>query len=343
MIRKSLLSIFSAITFISLFVISQNALSCTRVLKVDKDHAVLVGRNMDWMQDMYTNLRVYPRGIEQIGEIDDNPVEWTSKYGSIVATAYGNMTADGFNEAGFAVHTLWLNETDYGQRDVSRPGLLAFLWIQYYLDNFATVAEAVEFSKSTNMQITKFSIPSMKKPIKVHLALEDASGDSAILEYVGGKLHIYHDKSYITMTNDPTYDKQLENLKSYKVFGGSKPLPGSGNPADRFVRGTYYTRNLPAFASTADEVAGVMSVINNTSQPYRIPDSGKPYASNTIWHTVSDLTHKVYYFQDTKIQHMMHVSLNKFNLNKGAPVMWLDLPHHPELSGDVTDKFVALD
>ena len=29
------------------------------------------------------------------------------------------------------------------------------------------------------------------------------------------------------MTNAQTYDKQIENLKQYRTFGGDKPLPGS--------------------------------------------------------------------------------------------------------------------
>lgn len=343
MIRKLFINIFSMLIFTSMFLTAQNAASCTRVLKADKVNGVMVGRNMDWMEDMHTALRVYPRGIEQIGEIDDNPLMWTSKYASIVATAYGNMTADGFNEAGLGVHTLWLTETDYGKRDLNRPGLLAFMWIQYYLDNFKSVAEAVDYTQKHDFQITNFKIPSMNKEIKVHLALDDASGDSAIIEYINGKVKIYHDKSYITMTNDPTYDRQLENLKNYKVFGGDKPLPGTSDPKDRFVRGTFYTRTLPDFSSSDEEVAGILSVINNTAQPYRTPEPGRPYASKTIWHTVCDLTHRVYYFEDTKTQRLMQASLAKFNLNAGAPVMQLDIPKHPEYVGDVANKFVALD
>ncbi|HEY5206095.1 MAG TPA: linear amide C-N hydrolase [Roseiarcus sp.] len=37
-----------------------------------------------------------------------------------------------------------------------------------------------------------------------HLALADASGDSAIFEYISGKLVIHHDRKYTVMTNSPT-------------------------------------------------------------------------------------------------------------------------------------------
>jgi len=36
-----------------------------------------------------------------------------------------------------------------------------------------------------------------------HLAIEDASGDSAIVEYIGGKRVVHHGRQYSVMTNDP--------------------------------------------------------------------------------------------------------------------------------------------
>lgn len=59
--------------------------------------------------------------------VKDNPARWTSKYGSLVTTIYGIGTADGINEAGLGAHMLYLNATDFGARDVSKPGLHAGL------------------------------------------------------------------------------------------------------------------------------------------------------------------------------------------------------------------------
>lgn len=50
----------------------------------------------------------------------------------------------------------------------------------------------------------------------VHLALEDSTGDSAILEYINGKLVIHHGRQYQVMTNDPPYDQQLALLAKMK-------------------------------------------------------------------------------------------------------------------------------
>jgi choloylglycine hydrolase len=51
----------------------------------------------------------------------------------------------------------------------------------------------------------------------LHLSLSDATGDSAILEYINGKLVIHHGSQYRVMTNSPTFDQQLA-LNVYSVF-----------------------------------------------------------------------------------------------------------------------------
>jgi penicillin V acylase-like amidase (Ntn superfamily) len=343
MLQPSFRLIVLLLSTIFSMVYSDITTACTRVLRVDKDNAVMVGRNMDWMTDMQTVLIVYPKGTPRVGDLNDNPLMWSAKYGTIVAAVFGDVSTDGMNEAGLSAHILWLDKSDYGQSEPSQPSLSVVMWMQYYLDNFKSVAEAVLFSETQPLQVVPFYHPATKRWLNLHLILDDVSGDSAILEFTDGKLHIYHNRDYITTTNDPSYDKQLQNLKQYKVFGGDKPLPGTNDPADRFVRATYYTLNLPNAESTQDELGAVMSVINNAAQPFTKGTSEKPHMSKTLWHTIADLTHKIYYFQSTTNHNLVSASLDKFNLKAGAPIMFLDLPNHPEYNGDVTTKFQSLD
>ena len=73
---------------------------------------------------------------------------WEAKHGSVVASAHDLMTVDGFNEPRLGPHQLFLAESEYGERDERRPALSVAVWLQYVLD--------------------------------------DASGDSAIVEYLDG-------------------------------------------------------------------------------------------------------------------------------------------------------------
>ena len=76
----------------------------------------------------------------------------------------------------------------------------------------------------------------------VHLALEDATGDSAILEVIGGKLVVHHGRQFQVMTNAHAYDEQLKLLskRDYKNPTMETQVPGNVNPRDRFQRATYF-------------------------------------------------------------------------------------------------------
>lgn len=312
---------------------------CSRVLWNSNGQAVVVGRNMDWFEDMKTNLWVFPRGIQRDGGVGKNSLKWTSKYGSLVATAYEIMTVDGLNEKGLAVNPLWLAESDYGKRDEAIPGISFTLVTQYFLDNFATVADAVRFIETKPFQIVTGPMGSSNKKAAGHLALADATGDSAVIEYIDGQLKIYHDRQYTVMTNSPPFNEQLENLKQYKAFGGTKELPGSEQSPDRFVRAARYLEALPRPGNKRETIAYLLSVMRNVSAPFGVSDPLRPNISTTRWRTVADLTKRAYYFESTISPNVIWVNLDKLQLKKGGPVLKLDLVNTLDRIGDVTGQF----
>ncbi|MFK5073457.1 linear amide C-N hydrolase, partial [Klebsiella pneumoniae] len=79
----------------------------------------------------------------------------------------------------------------------------------------------------------------------LHVAIEDTTGDSAVFEFVKGKLVVHHGKEYTVMTNEPPLAEQLVNVKRYKLFGGKEAMPGDIDPSSRFVRAASYLKTLP--------------------------------------------------------------------------------------------------
>lgn len=316
------------------------AVACSRVLWADNGQAVVVGRNMDWPVDTRAKLWAFPRGITRSGlSGDDNSLQWTSKYGSVAVSFYDVGTADGINEKGLVVNSLWLTEADYGPRDPKLPGLSLALWLQYMLDNFATVTEAVQASEHDAFQVVGLNVPG-GDAATLHIALADASGDSAIIEIVGGgKVRIHHDRSYRVMTNSPSFPEQLANLQKYQGFGGAVALPGTSEAADRFVRAAYYLQNLPKPQDFRQTIASILSVMRNVAQPFMQPDPKRPEASHTVWRTVSDATDREYFFESTLSPNIVWVRLDGLDLKPGAPVRKLDLMHNVDLVGDVTGAF----
>ena len=183
---------------------------------------------------------------------------WTSTYGSVVATAFDITSTDGLNEAGLAGHILWLAESTYGEPDDSRTQLGQGIWLQYFLDNFATVAEAVAWIAETDVQVVQMDDPTGGERPGLHLALDDATGDSAIIEYVDGHARVYHSRDYKVMTNSPTFDQQLELVKSFTGLGGDKPLPGGTDARDRFARASFYVDRVPMPNSQVEAVAAML-------------------------------------------------------------------------------------
>lgn len=317
----------------------RTALPCSRVLWTDSGRGVLVGRNMDWFEDIGTNMWVLPRGMAREGLTPANPLKWTSKYGSLILTGHDITTVDGINEKGFAAHILYLPETKCGPRDEKVPGLCIALWAQYYLDQFATVAEAMEALKTQPYQLQMTTDPNSGKPAAVHVALNDVSGDSAVLECIDGELKVYHSREYTVMTNQPTFDKQLENLKQYRGFGGDKRLPGTHEPSDRFTRAAYYARNLPRQKTDREAVAALMSVMRNVSAPFGEADPERPNVSTTIWRTVTDLTNGVLYYDSVFSAQVFWVNTKNLKFEPGSPVMKLTIVDNFDLMGEVSKEF----
>jgi penicillin V acylase-like amidase (Ntn superfamily) len=324
---------------------AQYAEACTRIFANDKGGAMLVARSMDWATTTEPVLTVFPRGLARDGGnagpmtvVADNPAHWTSQYGSVVTTIYGIGTADGINERGLAAHMLYFPPADYGPRDPAKPGVQAALRAQYALDNAATVEEAL--ANLAKIQIVKVEIEVHGQTQRgtVHLALEDATGDSAILEYLDGKLVVHHGREFRVMTNAPEYDKQLERLgqRDFANPTMETQVPGNVNPRDRFQRATYDLSVLTKPKTEREGIAGMFGLIRSVSIPFGAPVNGSTF--DTEYRTVSDLTGKRYFFELTTAPNVIWTDLSRLNLAEGAPVLTLN-PNNIDLSGDVTSQF----
>jgi penicillin V acylase-like amidase (Ntn superfamily) len=323
---------------------------CTRTLYVGADNTVITGRNMDWSEDLASNVWAFPAGIRRDGAAGPTSIQWTSKHGSVVVSGYEAGTADGLNEKGLVANLLYLVESDYGKPVEGRPCLSIAAWPQYVLDNYATVAEAVEALRGEPFSIRAPTLPN-GEGAALHLAISDPSGDSAIFEYIGGALTIHHGKQYTVMTNSPLYDAQIALNEYWKGIGGLVFLPGTNRAADRFARASFlidaipkqldphYIKGVPEQSYAYQAVAGVLSVQRAVSVPLGITTPAQPNVSSTIWRTVSDQKNLVYYFDSATRPNTFWVSLDRLHLEPGAPVKKLTIQNGEVFSGEVAEQF----
>lgn len=314
--------------------------ACTRVVYKGEEQLYLTARSMDWKEDIMTNLWVFPRGMKKSGETGPNSLQWTSKYGSVVAAAYDIASTDGMNEKGLVANLLWLAESEYPVWDGKKPGLSIAAWVQYVLDNFATVSEAVDAMKSGEFQVVSDKMPDGSRMATLHLSLSDATGDNAIFEYIKGELIVHHDPSYQVMTNSPTYDEQLALNKYWQNIGGLTFLPGTNRAADRFVRASFYTHAIPKTADARVAIASAFSVIRNVSVPYGISTPNEPNISSTRWRTVSDHKNKLYFYESALQPNVFWIDLKKVDFSKKGGVRKLNLLGGETYAGEVSAHFV---
>jgi len=314
------------------------ALPCSRVVYLGPAGAVVTGRTMDWTQSMETNLWAFPAGLKRNGNAGSQSLQWQSKYGSLVAACYGSITADGINEKGLTANLLYLSSSIYPQPEPDRPSLSIAAWAQYALDNYATVSEAVVALKQEPFQIVSLTMPGGHAGTG-HLSISDATGDSAVFEYLDGKLVIHHGKQFTVMTNDPPYDQQLALNGYWKEIGGGVMLPGTERPADRFVRASFYLGEAPQTADETQQIATMFSIIRNVSVPFGAEHPGQPNVAATLWRTVSDQQRLTYYFEMTDRPNVFWVELKKLDFSPGQPIRMLPVEGAAVRAGEVSQQF----
>lgn len=324
--------------------LSAEAQACTRIVYHGPAGRTLTGRNMDFKDPMISNFWVFPRGVKRNGAAGSRSVEWTSKYGSLAVSGYDISTVDGLNEAGLNASLLWLNATKFPEDDKTTPRMSLAIWAQFYLDQFATVSEAVEYTRNHPVQVVSGEVPGRPGSLApLHLTLSDATGDNAVLEWIDGKLSIHHDRSYQVVTNDPPYDMQLANQKYWSAVDSLNFLPGSGRSEDRFVRAGFYVNAVTQSDDTRIAAAAVFSVIRNASVPYGVSLPDAPNLSTTRWRVVADQKAMLFYGESATSPNIFWVDMKKLDFSESAQIRKLDLgvDMNRVLVGEVSDQFVS--
>ncbi|MFJ5384016.1 linear amide C-N hydrolase [Pectobacterium sp. CHL-2024] len=361
--NKHLKSTVCALSLAALTLGSAVSLACTRFVYKDVQNPdyPITARSMDWAEDTETNLWIFPRELKRSGAAGEHSLEWTSKYGSVIASAFDsnpNMasTTDGVNEKGLSANVLWLAESKYPKTapTAQKPGLSVAAWAQYVLDNFATVDEAVKALKEGKFILVTKDLPHQDRKATLHLSLSDSSGDSAIIEYIDGKQVIHHNKDYQVMTNSPTFDQQLTLNAYWDQIGGNVMLPGTNRAADRFVRASFYVKHvapnklIPGVAEKSKiekdkaDLAAAFSIIRNASVPYGYSLPDMPNIASTRWRTVVDHKSLQYFFESAVSPNIFWVDLKKIDFSpRGNNASKLDLgPNQSTIySGQASEHF----
>lgn len=334
--KKNTLMAFSMLAACALMAVDE-VVACTRVAYKDGDNNVITGRTMDWDWDDNVAMRIFPRGAERDGATGENTVRWTSRYGSVCVVSFGGAVNAGMNEKGFAVDCLWLASSDYGQMQAGEKTLSTANYVLFLLDNFATVAEAVDYLHTNPIRIQTMDMPGGNDlKLTIHFALSDPSGDNAVIEYIGGEMKIYRRETPFVITNDPPYDVMSEFKALYNYRGLERNMPGSSHAVDRFLRASGWLEALSSesakkFISAIPDqdmangsVASVFGVMRAVSTPLGVNNKDNPENSATLWRVVNDLSRRVMFFESACAPTLVWVAFDDLDFGNVEMLLQLD-------------------
>jgi choloylglycine hydrolase len=322
------------------------ASACTTFRLRTKDGGWVVGRSMEFGQALESQVMVVPRGFTLSSTRPDlKPgMAWTTKYGFVGMNALGvDLAVDGMNEAGLSVAALYFpGFAGYPPFPADGKDAVANLeFVNWALSRFATVGEVKE--ALAKVVVYDLVIPQAGGSQPIHWAVRDAKGGSIVVEYVGGKLQVYENPVGV-MTNSPSFDWHLTNLRNYvnltalnveplrlgetviQPLGqgtGLLGLPGDYTPPSRFVKAVALAWSAVQVATPAEAANVAFHILNAVDIPNgavveKAPGKGGVAPTLTYdvteWATVHDLQGKVFYFRTYGNLNLRKVDLTKLDL-----------------------------
>jgi len=351
--------------FVSALVLSfcSAVFACTDFRVKAVDGSVVIGRSMEFAMGMDSAVVVFPRGQKLTSETPDGKkgISWTSKYGYLGVNALGEKQAvlDGINEAGLATEFLWFTESQY-QTATDDNWLAVTALGPWLLGNFATVAEVKK--ELPRLKVIGVYVPQMKMVPGFHAAVHDAGGNSIVIEFINGETKIY-DNPLGVMTNKPTFDWQLTNLRNYinltpydkeeNTLAGQKfvatgsgsgwhGLPGDWTPPSRFVRTALMVGSADPVKDAAGAVNLAEHILNTNDIPLGVIKAGQPtdkaQVDYTQWIVIKDLTNQALYYRSYQDLALKKIDMKKLNFTPGAEQRSVSIEDGGRNILDRTDK-----
>jgi choloylglycine hydrolase len=340
--------------------------ACTTLLITAKDGAVVSGRTMEFGFDVHSEVMVVPAGTAMTGSLPDGTkgISYSTKYGMIGANAMGfDVIVDGINEQGLFVSDLYFPGYAGYANATSANGSRAMASYElgnWLLGNFATVDEVR--AHIADIVLVNTGVEALGGPPPLHFIVRDRSGKSLVIEPVDGQLKVY-DNPVGVMTNSPSFDWHLTNLRNYigltpqnaapielggnltlPQFGqgsGMVGLPGDASPPARFVRAVAYSQTALPVKTASEAVLQVFHIMNNFDIPLgsvRDKSGGVVHVDYTVWTSVADLKNDRWYFRTYNDQAIRLVDLHKALAAAGDKVRVIPMDFKQDII-DVSSAF----
>ena len=180
--------------------------ACSTFIATTPDEDDLFGRNFDYVPSIGLIVRTAPKdGYESISVVNLNHLGLSAEnmptknlLNRVITLAAPYAPLDGMNEKGLAIGVLVITEGVVHQ-DTGKVPITTTSAIRMVLDKAATVDEAIALLKQYDMHSSGET--------GYHFQIADASGDTAIVEYINNEMHVLtKEEGYTVATNFVLYN-----------------------------------------------------------------------------------------------------------------------------------------
>ena len=340
-IKKRMIAAVAALTMTLGFTAAD---ACTGVQITTKDGAVINGRTVEFGVLIDTSIAVVPRGYKFTGMTTKGPGKtWTAKYASAgMIIADYDVIVDGMNEKGLVCANFYFpgyakySVTTKENQSISMSSTDIVQWI---LSMFSTVDEVKKALENNEVAISPVLTPGFPPQVQpFHFIVYDKTGKSIVFEPIDGKLKVYDDPIGV-ITNSPTFDWHMTNLRNYVTLGANTPdpkkvfgitlkplgqgagmlgLPGDFTPPSRFVRAAAFAGSTIPDEKAEQGVMQVFHILNSFDIPVgaaRTIEEGKIFSDYTMLTVVRDTKNLRYYYKTYDDQNIKMLDMKKFDFN----------------------------
>jgi len=237
------------------------------------------------------------------GKKDDSiSFQWTSKFGSVTFNPFGREFPDGgMNEAGLIVQEMSLSDTEFPDGEGKRK-MFMMLWMQYVLDSFETVEQVIQSASEIVLDGWGW-----------HFFTADKHGGHASIEFIDGRVVVNSGQEMpFPLLCNSIYSKELEGLKTYQGFGGTKPIDVEESGIPRFVRGVYLLKHYTP-SQTQSPVDYGFRILENIA------------LSDNKWKYVFDWSNRKVYYRTANNQKVRSLSFLELDFNGESPSRMVDI------------------
>jgi choloylglycine hydrolase len=322
----------------------QPALACTGIMLRTADGSIVHGRTLEFGIFVDTDIVLVPREYKFVGETPLGPgKKWSAKYAAVGTIAFGNLAIlDGMNEKGLAVGAFYFPTfAEYTPTTAENQAASMSMadFPNWLLTNFASVAEIRAALKAGDAVVAPTLLKGWPAGVQpFHYVVYDASGVSIAIEPVGGVLKV-HENPLGVMTNSPTFDWHMTNLRNYislnprnvppvtisgQTFrqlgqgSGMLGLPGDFTPPARFVRAAVFSATAIPEKNAERGIFQIFHILNNFDIPVGVAREeahGVVHTDYTMLTAARDPQALKYYWKSYEDQTIRSVSMRDLDLN----------------------------